>query len=654
MFLFKKNKIKNNQKDNIDILIETLLLLLENLGLFNYLEIQKKLNEKFNSFTNKLLYNIQILNHEKDYEELKEAYTNIITGYGPNKIDDFRIKLETLRQKNQNEFYNEAILFLKLEITRYESILTDLNSVIKRVKNNEKLTTADKLVLIDYWISFYKKEKLGFNTNITSEINFMINELKSYKYGGYGINEINNFKDLCLKKQIELEKKQLKPDLILESIKEIFKFFKTKYHNDKLVLEQKIEIITSSKTLSFEEKQEKIEIFIIDFKENHGHVIDLSTQLLELKQNLQDLKYGGYGANTIEKFITYSKELIIKEKLNNKNDKEILAKIILEYRKSITWYNKKIAKLEIRLNKIKDQSFKDELIKDFKEELDEPIDLKKKINKLVFRLHNSNNYTIEEINDFLEFCNKIEQESLSTKDIDKLVNILELEYERLILAKTESLQEENKNLEVKVKHFSSILSNLQNQGYGKNAIEEFNKLCQNIIATDKSIIEKNLLIEQKFKFLEDNYYNNLKIFTIWKNKQIARTPESKESIENEVKYLLSLSPKKLQEFYMNDSLRKKEAMEIHNKEIIIKHLAKKEAMEYKNPEIIKIRMREFANNIILYKEKDLQKAKFELENQSLLANEFLPKEDRLMTTLEYLNSTIFKQILNIRLHELQK
>ena len=76
------------------------------------------------------------------------------------------------------------IFVSRLEIARYKEILKDLNLLIERIKSNNKLLEADKIALIDYWISFYKTEKLGFKLDINNEISLMIKELKELEYGG--------------------------------------------------------------------------------------------------------------------------------------------------------------------------------------------------------------------------------------------------------------------------------------------------------------------------------------------------------------------------------------------------------------------------------------------------------------------------------------
>ena len=84
----------------------------------------------------------------------------------------------------------------------------------------------------------------------------------------------------------------------------------------------------------------------------------------------------------------------------------------------------------------------------------------------------------------------------------------------------------------------------------------------------------------------------------------------------------------------------------HNNKVIVNYLAKKEALAKNNSLIIDERMTSFFNNNIPYSEEDIESAKEEIETKNELLNE------KLISFMEYIDSTIFKQILNIRLNEL--
>ena len=64
-----------------------------------------------------------------------------------------------------------------------------------------------------------------------------------------------------------------------------------KYENALKILRKRIDLLENSQELSQKEKELEIEKIIIDFNERNGHKIDLSSQLLEMKNSLRSLKY---------------------------------------------------------------------------------------------------------------------------------------------------------------------------------------------------------------------------------------------------------------------------------------------------------------------------------------------------------------------------
>jgi len=123
--------------------------------------------------------------------------------------------------------------------------------------------------MIDYWISFYKVEKLGFSVDVESKMNSLIKSLKELEYDGYGPKEIAKFEERC---QIELEKSKTEDKNVNQIIKEIeskiYEPLKSKYLNDLSVLKRRISIVENSKVISSSEKEQQKQEFIIDFNES--------------------------------------------------------------------------------------------------------------------------------------------------------------------------------------------------------------------------------------------------------------------------------------------------------------------------------------------------------------------------------------------------
>lgn len=651
MTLFRsKNQEKENDSadfiNKLDKVIQTILAVLENLNTLDRMVIGANISTN-NFYLDEIFYRLKIENIDEFIKEIKEFYPKVIIGYGSKRLEEIKVKLENIKNRdeiNDTAKVEEMIFVSRLEIARYKEILKDLNLLIERIKSNNKLLEADKIALIDYWISFYKTEKLGFKLDINSEISLMIKELKELEYGGYGDRELNRFEEICLKEYVNYCKNNNDIENIIQSIKtNIFNPMLIRYRSELQILKKKLALLNLTNELSNLEKKLKEEEFIIDFNEKHGHKIDLSSQLLSMKKGLQELRYGGYGEAAIDKFINYSQSLIVKEKEKNKTDKEILALIRLEFKRSVKWFNKKLEKIEKRLDRINDSELKKELLKDFKEEMEKPINLVEKIAKLTERLKDANLYSDQVIERFTKQCKKIERESIFYNDRETFVDEVDELYENIVTNKDKTAIN---HLKSRVEIFSKKLAKLNEYGYGESAINEFRELCFTIIKSSKTLKEKYLLIDQKYRMFEDNYYANFKVFTIWKDKNLIIKQDNKEEIEKQFHYMISLSPKELQNYYKEDSKNKKQAMINHNNKVIVNYLAKKEALAKNNSLIIDERMTSFFNNNIPYSEEDIESAKEEIETKNELLNE------KLISFMEYIDSTIFKQILNIRLNEL--
>ena len=275
--------------------------------------------------------------------------------------------------------------------------------------------------------------------------------------------------------------------------------------------------------------------------------------------------------------------------------------------------------------------------------MEKPINLVEKIAKLTKRLKDANLYSDQVIERFTKQCKKIERESIFYNDRETFVDEVDELYENIVTNKDKTAIN---HLKSRVEMFSKKLAKLNEYGYGESAINEFRELCFSIIKSSKTLKEKYLLIDQKYRMFEDNYYANFKVFTIWKDKNLIIKQDNKEEIEKQFHYMISLSPKELQNYYKEDSKNKKQAMINHNNKVIVNYLAKKEALAKNNSLIIDERMTSFFNNNIPYSEEDIESAKEELETKNELLNE------KLISFMEYIDSTIFKQILNIRLNEL--
>lgn len=663
MKLFKQQKNTVDElEDNSEIIdqkinetVETLLLILENLGFLNPSKIDNRITEELNyEYDRSLLYRLRISSAD-NLKEISERFPASILGYGKLKIEKLRdnyIKLVNKSKeagKNYLEIEEELIFEVKLEISRYSKIINDFNSTVKSLIENEKLTEIETIVMIDYWTSYYKEQKLGYPPSINQKIVSLIENLKRLEYGGYGEIEINHFLEKCQIAIRAMKKNNSTNEEIIDYIGEnIYNPLMKKYENALKILRKRIDLLENSQELSQKEKELEIEKFIIDFNERNGHKIDLSSQLLEMKNSLRSLKYSENENTVADWFINKAQNIIIREKKANKSDKLILAIIRLEFEKYLTYYSNRLEKLERQLKK---SSLKEEAFEIFKDEINSSFDIGLQIEKLVNKLKNANSYSKETIASFKKECLEIERESIFTNDKHSSQEKINNLYEDLV-ARTK-LYEQQKFAEItkKIQEFSTSLKTLEGNGYNENTINEFKNDCEEILSANNSIQEKELIITQKYNLLKENYYENLKLFNIWKNTETKKHPESKSDIEKTMNYLITLSPKELQLYYEDDDRRKRESMEKHNNRLLVKFLAEEEARSKNDSELITKRLNAYDNGFIPYISEELERAREELEEQEYLADEISPSE-KLISVTEYIDSTLFKQISDIKVAEL--
>lgn len=648
--LGKKNKQKkektpfeNNDtlNENIDYeeKINTIILVMGNLGLLNVNEIEKCLEEA-SSYDKNIFEKIKIIIPSSNYQYLSKYVKASSLGYGELKQAEIVyslkkiITIEEEKEKSSQEILKELLFATKLDISRYKSILSEFDETISKIDSDITLTELDKVSMIDYWISFYKVEKLGFSVDVESKMNSLIKSLKELEYDGYGPKEIAKFEERC---QIELEKSKTEDKNVNQIIKEIeskiYEPLKSKYLNDLSVLKRRISIVENSKVISSSEKEQQKQEFIIDFNERNGHKIDISDQLLAMKKNLANLKYGGYGLISIDDFENFSQNLIISGKQKKLSDKSILASIKIEYNKYIAYYTNKVQELENKLNKSKSEKEQQEFIVEFQKEMTSPIDFNKKL----VELKEKNKESIEEtrVNELVEKCNEIISTNKReyTPQFETLAEIEQLE----------SNYQETSEIDIYSKKLKEI-------GYGSKAIAQFIEDCKNLTILNKTEEERILIIKNKFRILENNYFYNKKLFTLWKEQELkkATTEEKKLELEQITKHLLSLSPKDLNLYYEEDKNKKQEFMDNHNFKLAFTYLAKKEAEENNDSTLITKRLNDLASGINPYNEEELSKAKEALIIKELLdVNKELTKEEKLITKAEYIDSTLYKQILTI-------
>ena len=115
--------------------------------------------------------------------------------------------------------------------------------------------------------------------------------------------------------------------------------------------------------------------------------------------------------------------------------------------------------------------------------------------------------------------------------------------------------------------------------------------------------------------------------------------------------MLSLSPKALEKYFIEDDRQKKEAMEKHNFMAAFKYLAKKEAESRNDERIYEQRLNTLETELNPYTEEDINTAIEQLTEIDLLDEEKLPDDMKIITTQDYIDSTLLMQINSIQIQD---
>ena len=156
-------------------------------------------------------------------------------------------------------------------------------------------------------------------------------------------------------------------------------------------------------------------------------------------------------------------------------------------------------------------------------------------------------------------------------------------------------------------------------------------------------------LRQKFVAYKKHYLRNLEIFKKWETLQLETMDDfekeaGKKRLEEEISHMLSLSPTALNEYYLEDEKKKKEEIDRHNYQVAIKYLAKEEAKEKQNRSLYEERLKELENGKTPYTKKEIEEATNKLE-MLMVTSEDLEEEDKIISIIEYIDSTLLRQML---------
>ena len=693
---------------DVDKEINTILLILRNLSTLNTKNIDSLVKKLDKHYDESILYRLRVDIDQDSIEDFRTYFSSMCLGYGAEKINEIREELYLVAKdkneagRNKPEVVEELIEYAKTLVDQYEVIIKRFNAIITSIDHNDTMSEAEKVVMRDYWVNNFMEQELGYPLDLERKVQGMVEELESLEFGGYGESEIKKFKAACKKRIAAGEKANESKKHILSEIEVIlFTPLKNKYKTNLEVVKLRLSQIENSESTP-EEIDKVTKRTLTEFKEKNGHAIDIEHRVEEMENSLSKLAKYGYGEEKLEEFNANINRILKNAEKIAKSQEEIIKEIESEYYFFKRRYEECYNTLQNIIKNIKEKKISEEEkekainqeIRTFKDEMGHPIDLEERVNEMIDYLMHlpKGGYGPSKIKEFEKRCQEIIETNKSKKlnnlrsikDIEVLYKVLVKNYEMELRQYEDTVDrikadddlpenEKNKSIEEiklgfeldlghhlefneKLDEYKKMLSNLPGGGYGMEALAEFEEDC----CKERDALEDETTVYQVMKYkaniLKNRYLSNKTIFDKWKELQLSFVEEDNRvekeiELKNQVTYMLSLSPKALEKYLIEDDKEKKEAMEKHNFMAAFKYLAKKEAESRNDERIYEQRLNTLETELNPYTEEDIKTAIEQLTNIDLLDEENLPEDMKIITTQDYIDSTLLMQINSIQIQD---
>ena len=649
LFGHKKEEQKED-KVNLTKKIDTLVLVIENLGLLNKEKIIEKLDKLSVEYDKNLIKRLSISEDKEKLSALYKYLENDNLSFGEESINSLRKQLEFISSNNsltQDNMIEEMLNVTEKYINKYKSIIEELNNSIKTFEM-AKPTYADKIAMIDSFTKLYKENELGYPINLEEKVEDRQRSLKNLKYGGYGEEELKSFISRCKNTITDKTNKGWTTKEILDFIDEnIYTPLLSRYNQDLEQLEIRISRLKTGEYKENERKRKQDEI-ILDFNEHYGHNITPEIFREKYKNELLVIDNVGYPKDAIKEFEEEIDDIITRATIKGQTNISTVVDIKNVFDKYVIKYSKAKDTLERNIRKVERTILSNEEKERRKEALQENFKLTLSAKKLSERLEimlntlKKLNFSSIEIATFKKSCeDKITNASLSTDMLEDLNELFE-----------EKLTSTEENLENYIEILIANLKTLPSGGYGENAISEFRKEADKVLETKLLNKDKKEKIKTIYERYKNNYLTNKEIFTKWKEQRIkSYSGTDLENyvleLDNEISHMLSLSISELNEYYEEDDKKKREAGEKHNLMVILKSLAKDEYQKTNNKRLYEKRLEDIKNGKLPYSPEKVAEKKEQLETLALFSEEDIPEDERIYSTIDYIDSTLYKQISSI-------
>lgn len=651
LFGHKKEEQKE-EKEKVDLTkqIDTLVLIIENLGLLNKEQIIEKLDKLQVEYDKSLIKRLTI---SEDKEKLSALYKYLEKdnlSFGEEATSSLRKQLELISSNDsltKDKMIEEMLNVTEKYISKYKSIIEDLNNSIKTFEMT-KPTYADKIAMIDSFTKLYKENELGYPINLEEKVEDRQRNLKNLKYGGYGEEELKSFISRCKNTITDKTNKGWTTKEILDFIDEnIYTPLLSRYNQDLEQLEIRISRLQNGEYKEIERKRKQDEI-ILDFNEHYGHNITPEIFREKYKNELLVIDNVGYQKDAIKEFEEECEDIITRATIKGQTNISTVVDIKNVFDKYVIRYSKAKDTLERNIRKVERSILSNEEKERRKEALQENFKLTLSAKPLSERLEimlnalKKLNLPNAEIVAFKDSCEeKITNASTSTDMLEDLNSLFE-----------EKLTSTEENLENYIEILIANLKTLPSGGYGENAISEFRREAEKVLETKLLNKDKKEQIKTIYERFKNNYLTNKEIFTKWKEERIKSYSGTDldsyvVELDKEISHMLSLSVSELNDYYEEDDKKKREAGEKHNLMVILKSLAKDEYQKTNNKRLYEKRLEDIKNEKLPYSPEKVAEKKEQLETLALFSEEDIPEDERIYSTIDYIDSTLYKQISSI-------
>ena len=474
----------------------------------------------------------------------------------------------------------------------------DIDSIIAILKNLGVLDEAQivsvlKTKKVNYDSSVLKRLLVKFDSENTELLRkyFLDNKL------GYGENKISEIKNDLYDLSIKLQSENKSKDEIVELLIARARSYIAEYKKSLTSYNDTIKLLENNVT-SKAELIGMIDYWTNFFKEqSFGYTINLNDRIDTMALELRLLPYGGYGDKEIRKFIEEAYKIVTQGKSDKESTKVIYSKINDLFNKMKNRYMADIESLKKKISLINESEYINDTEK-----------------------NNNKKKVISEFN-IMNGHGLIDKRTMNDSNS---VFLIEVNIQKLM--------------------------NLPMGGYGPEAIKSYRCQCEKIMNGSDSEENKYIQINKVALLLVDIFYYNLDLFNRWRDKQLEglvgeQREKRIESIDKQIRYMLSLSPKALNDYYINDDTKKRKLRDKHNLAIAIKFLAKAEAKKTNDPLLYDRRLEEYKKGIINYSSEDIENAMNQLEVLSIVGDD---KSDvQFISIVDYIDSTLINQLLDV-------